>query len=124
MKKCIENSYAYISLEGGILFFKYKNQVTIGLQQAMEVVADRMKLQRGIPYPILCDIKGVMEVDRDARKYLAIEGTLLSRAIALITGNPVSERISNMYVKNYIPNVPVKICKDQEEGLKFLSLYK
>ncbi|MCX2681938.1 hypothetical protein OOZ15_18450 [Galbibacter sp. EGI 63066] len=124
MKKCIENSCAYISLEGGILFFKYKDQVTIGLKQAIEVVAARMKLQRGIAYPILCDINGIMEVDRDARKYLAIEGALLSKAIALITDNPVSERISNMYVKNYIPNVPVKICKDQEEGLKFLSFYK
>ncbi|MCX2680638.1 hypothetical protein OOZ15_11855 [Galbibacter sp. EGI 63066] len=123
MKKCIENSYAYISIQGGILFFEYKDQVTIGLQQAIEVVATRIKLQNGIPYPILCDIRGIKNIDKDARRYLSTEGSLLSKAVALISDTPLSHIVSELYVKNNNPPVPTKVFNEMEEGLAYLKSF-
>ena len=124
MRSSVESDLVSLCVKGGILFFKYKDQIHLGLQQAIEIVATRMKLQRGVPYPILCDISGVMDVDSEARRYLAVEGALLSKAIAFITDKPISERISHMFLKNYSAKFPVKVFKSKEEALKFLDLYK
>lgn len=113
-----------MGLKSGILFFKYKDHIRIGLKQAVEVVNTRLKLQEGIAYPILCDISGVREVDKDARNYLATEGSLFSKAIAFITDKPVSAQISKMFITNYTPPIPIRICQNKEEALDFLNAFK
>ena len=121
---CIKNNHACLHVKGGILFFKYKDHTHIGLRQAIEIVSARMQLQKGVSYPILCDIRGIKVIDKDARRYLAKEGSLYSKAVALIVDTPVSESISNLFLKTNNPSVPTKIFKNEEEGLQFLESYK
>ncbi|MCM5663653.1 DUF7793 family protein [Galbibacter mesophilus] len=123
MEESMENDYANLWIKDGILYFKYKDHVHIDLKKSIEIVSARLALQKGLEYPILSDITGVRELSKDARSYLASEGSVLSKAVAFVTNRPVSGRISKMFVENYRPSVPVKICNSTEEAITFLKTF-
>ncbi|MCR8668234.1 hypothetical protein NO995_11105 [Aestuariibaculum sp. M13] len=120
----LENDFASFWMEKNILFYVYKQDVEIDLLASIKIVSDRIKFQRGIAYPILCDVRGIRHMNKEARKYLASEGSLLSKAVALISNNPLSEMLSEMYVINGSPAVPTKIFLTVEEGIEYLETYK
>ena len=119
MKKHVENDFASFRLENGILQIVYKENVNLFLRDAMKVVAQRLSLQQGEAYPILCNIRGLRDISRDARGYFAVEGTLLIRALAFVSKSP----LYNMYTKLYINDIPpirIKMFTDERSALEFL----
>ncbi|SFS83958.1 hypothetical protein SAMN04487906_1839 [Zhouia amylolytica] len=124
MKNCIENDVASFWIQDEILFFNYKPGVAIHLPEAIRIVSDRLKLQQGEAYPILCNIQGVKEVSKQARRYLATEGTLLTKAVAFISHTPLAHILSQLYVKGNMPSIPTCVVQTKEEGIKFLKEFK
>ncbi|MCM4167371.1 hypothetical protein KCTC52924_02953 [Arenibacter antarcticus] len=121
MKSSIENECARLWIENGILYFTYKENVVIRLEEVIRIVADRLKLQQGKPFPILCNTIGIKTMEKDARLYFATEGSKLTIAVALISDNPLSQILTNMYVVGGLPSAPTKIVANEKEGLEFLS---
>lgn len=119
----VENNFASFWIQKGILYFKYKEDVDVDLDAAMQIVADRLELQKGKSYPILCDTRGVKSIDMNARRYLASEGTLFIKAIALLQDNPLSRIFSEIYVQGNKLPIPTKICDDTNAALQFLQDY-
>lgn len=117
----IENDYASLWIENNLLFFIYKEHVDIDLKAAIKIVEDRLKIQNGLSYPILCDIRGIRNINIEARDYLASEGSLYSTAVALISNTPLSDILSAMYVANSSPKVPTKVFTNYDEGLQYLK---
>lgn len=123
MKKYVENNFASFLLEKGILHICYKEDVSLLLRGAMEIVAQRLILQQGKAYPVLCHIRGLREVSRDAQKYLAVEGSLLIKALALVYTPPLSRVFFLLYLQNF-PPIPIKIFTEEARALEFLAPFR
>tara|TARA_R110002049_G_scaffold73897_2_gene190843 strand:- start:9372 stop:9749 length:378 start_codon:yes stop_codon:yes gene_type:complete len=121
MKNSFENEYAEYGIINGVVRFIYKQNVAIQLAGAMKIVSDRLHLQKGMAYPILCDIRGIIEIDKDARSFLANEGSTLTTAVAFISDNPLSKILTDLYLQANTPPIPTKVVNNESEGLQFLS---
>lgn len=118
-----ENEYALFWVENGILFFEYKPDVILDLNVAKRVVADRIQFQNEKTYPVLCDIRGIIDTDKSGRDYLAQSGSLLTKAVGLIVNQKVSITISNFYLQISKPTVPTKLFTNKEDGIIYLKHY-
>ncbi len=122
--KQIENDYATYSIDDGIVYIIYKEGISLDLNAAVKVVEDRLAFQNDKFYPVLCDIHGVKEVDKSARDYLAVEGSLLITSVAFIVKPPVSSWLSEFYLLTSKPPVPTKAFTELLEAKKFLNKFK
>nr|WP_315199889.1 hypothetical protein [uncultured Flavobacterium sp.] len=119
-----ENEYAQFWIKDGILFFEYRPNVVIDLTIAHRIVADRIQMQNEKSYPVLCDIRGVVDSDKAARDYLAQSGSVLAKAVSIVTNQSVSLIMTSFYLKICKPSVPTKIFTDDSSALAFLETYK
>jgi hypothetical protein len=118
-----ENEYAQFWIGNGILFFEYKPNTILGLEVAQTVVADRIHFQNEESYPVLCDVRGIVNTDKSGRDYLAQSGSVLTKAVALIVHQKVSLTISNFYLHISKPNVPTQLFNNQEDALEYLKQF-
>tara|TARA_R110000823_G_scaffold116844_3_gene240043 strand:- start:25798 stop:26172 length:375 start_codon:yes stop_codon:yes gene_type:complete len=119
----IENNYATYKIAAGVLYIRYHIGVSIDLPAAIQIVADRLHLQKGQAYPALCDMRGVREVKKAARDYLALEGSVLLKAVAFLVEPSVSEVISKFYLLASKPPIPAQAFQTSEEAEKYLVNY-
>lgn len=119
-----ENEYAHFWIQNNILFFEYKPDIVIDLNAAHRIVADRIHMQNERAYPILCDIRGVVDFDKAARDYLAQSGSVLTKAVGLVVQQNVSLIMTSFYLKICKPRVPTKLFTDKSAALAFLEAYK
>ncbi len=119
-----ENEYALFWVENGILFFEYKPDVILNLNVAKKVVADRIRFQNEKSYPVLCDIRGIIDTDKSGRDYLAHSGSMLTKAVGLIVHQKVSITISNFYLHVSKPTVPTRLFTSKEDAIDFLKQYQ
>lgn len=119
MERHVETEIATMWLKNGILFFIWKEHAHIDLPRAKTVVASRIRLQQGKPSPILCSLKGLKHVEKDAWRYLASEGTELVEVLALVATTPL-ERAFSKFIMSKMPTVPVSIFADLHEAEQFL----
>ncbi|SRX74736.1 DUF7793 family protein [Aequorivita antarctica] len=118
-----ENNYATYTIVEGILNIRYHIGVFINLSAAVEIVKDRLVLQQGQSYPALCDMRGVREVNKSARDYFAMEGSVLLKAVAFVVEPPVSDAISKFYLFANKPPIPTKAFYTIENAENFLIDY-
>lgn len=121
--ECYENEYARFCIEGNILFFEYKPDTIINLTVAQRVVSDRILLQNEKSYPVLCDVRGVIDSDKAGRDYLAQSGSVLTKAVGILGHLNVSETMTSFYLKINKPSVPTQFFTDKQSALTFLKAY-
>lgn len=124
MNIAFENEYATYSLEDGILYITYNKDVVLDLPAAVYVVKDRLLIHEGRSLPVICDIRQISEINKAARTYLSIEGSTLIKAVAFIVESPVSEMLSEFYLRTSKPPIPTESFNDIEQALKFLNKFK
>lgn len=118
-----QNETARIWIDGGILFFEYQPNTSLTLRNSREVVAARLALQENKSYPIFCDIRGIVTIDKQARDYLAKEGSALAKAVSSLALEPVSTSIVEFYIQTSKPRVPTKLFTNKFLALQFLEPY-
>jgi hypothetical protein len=116
-----ENDFARFWITDGILFFKYKPNTTIDIKVAKCVVTDRIRFQNERPYPILCDIRGIIVTEKAGRDYVAQAGSILTKAVGLIVHEKVLMTISTFYLEISKPSVPTRIFTREEDALVYLK---
>ncbi|MEE1963958.1 hypothetical protein V1387_14790 [Allomuricauda taeanensis] len=119
MKKCVENDMASMCLENGILFFSWKKEVDLDLSIAQGIVGDRLQLQQGKDYPVLCNLNGLRSVEKDAWRYLAGEGSELIKAIALVYSTPLEYALSKYFMKR-MSSIPTQVFGELSLAKEFL----
>ena len=124
MNKSLSNEYATFWIDDGILHFIYHPAGVIDITAAEKVVADRLKCQGDKAFPVFCDTRGLKDTDKAARDYLAREGSLLASAVAFLVNPPISQAITDFYVRTNKPLTPTKIFTEKYEALKFLKNYR
>ena len=123
MKKSTTNEYATFWIEEGILYFIYHPGTILNLRVAEKVVADRLKFQQDITYPVFCNAQGVKDTEKAARDFLAREGSFLVRAVAYLVNPPISHAITDFFLRANRPTIPAEIFTEKFEALSFLKPY-
>jgi hypothetical protein len=121
MDRYFENEYAACELKENILFFEYKKDVVINLASAKVIIADRIRFQREKAYPVLCDIRAIVDFDKEGRDYLAQHGSVLTKAVGIFGHGTVSILMVSFYLKINAPQVPTKVFTDKTAALEFLK---
>jgi hypothetical protein len=120
MKKHHENKYAVYILTKNLIHIMYKRGEGIDLKVAQIVVRDRMMVQEGQAMPVLCDIRELRMVNKEARDFFAIEGSLLIKALAFWIAPPVTDTISEFYLSTQRTHIPTKSFSLKSEALDYL----
>tara|TARA_R110000868_G_scaffold399620_1_gene673558 strand:+ start:324 stop:701 length:378 start_codon:yes stop_codon:yes gene_type:complete len=121
MRNFFENDYTSYRFLDGVLHIIYHQGVSIDLNAAVQIVEDRLSLHEGRDLPVVCDIRGIKEINKSARAYLAMEGSTLIKAVAVIVEPPVSEMLSEFYIRTSNPPIPTKSFENMQEALSFLN---
>jgi hypothetical protein len=120
----IENDFAKFWIEDGILYFVYKQGIKMNLEAAKRIVADRLKVQKGVSFPVFCDMKGVKDSDKPGRDYLAKEGSELVTAVAVMIDSPVTRIMLNFYLNINGPITPTRMFTEKDKALEYLATFK
>ena len=101
MKRTHENNYAIYLMADDLIHIIYKKVPYIDLKAAQVIVKDRMQLQEGREMPVLCDIREVRNINKAARDYFALEGSLWVQKLAFLIDPPVTDMISSIYLDTH-----------------------
>ncbi|MCK0156354.1 hypothetical protein MWU65_04130 [Cellulophaga sp. F20128] len=124
MRNLFENNYTSYRFYDGILHIIYHQGVSIDLDAAIQIVKDRLQLQEGQSIPVLCDIRGIKEISKSARAYLAIEGSIFIKALAVLVEPPVSKMLLAFYIRTSNPPIPNKSFETIDRALDYLNDFK
>ncbi|UGU15404.1 hypothetical protein LS482_17190 [Sinomicrobium kalidii] len=119
----VENEYATFWIHNGILFYVYKPNTTIDLYAAQKTVADRVKFQHKVAYPILYDVRGIVEADKAGRDYMGKRGYLLTKAVGFLVPPPVSIGLVPFFLEIHQPHAPTRLFTEEDQAIKFLKSY-
>jgi hypothetical protein len=122
-KPRFENEYASFWIEAGIVYFVYKPNSVVSLEAARKIVEDRVRFQKQQDFPIYCDIRGMKSADKEARNYLAKEGSSYARAVAVVVDSPMSKIIGNIYLGLNKPITPSRLFTDQKDAIEYLKQF-
>ncbi|AUP78706.1 DUF7793 family protein [Flavivirga eckloniae] len=120
----IENKFVKYWIEDDILYTVYKDGASIDLSGAIKIVKDRLFLQQGKDFLIYCDLRGVKSVNKSARNYFALEGSVLIKAVALLVNPPLTSAISGFFLKANNPAFKIQIFTEKEDAIEFLNNIK
>lgn len=120
----VDGEFAKMWIADGILFFVYKPVCIIDIKRAKVLVHQRLELQNEIEYPIFCDLREVHSAQKEARDYLASEGSLMTKALAFLVKDEHSLLILKMYMHTTTVKIPTQIFMNKTEALEFLKKFK
>ncbi|MCK0131583.1 hypothetical protein MWU59_08715 [Flavobacteriaceae bacterium F08102] len=124
MKDIYDTVYAKFWIHQGILHCIYKEIEFLDLAMAQSIVRERIQVQQDISYPIFCDLRGVKNSEKSARAYLAKNGSVLAKAVAIFDDRCVAEVMLQFYFTKSKPLVPSKLFNDYQQAIAFLQHYK
>ena len=125
-KQTIENEYAIISAENGILVGVYK-PIVIDIDGAKVVVKDRKKASDNELMPILVDGRKVKEITKEARDYFGSkEGSELLSAAAILVDSTLTTFLANFVLKISFrkQNIPMQVFNDRKKAINWLKQYR
>ncbi|PKD18406.1 hypothetical protein APR41_04445 [Salegentibacter salinarum] len=123
MIKRAQNNFAEVWIENDILYFVYAPLENLSLKIAKNLLKLRLSIQNNKGYPILCDLREVIQADKEAMDYLAKEGSVQATAVALLVQYPHTKSTAQFYLSTSIPKVDTEVFEDKLKALEFLSNY-
>lgn len=123
MQNYFENDFTQYMLMDNIVHIIYKKGVAIDLVASKRIVRDRLMFQEERAYPVLCDIRQLRKVDKAARDYLALEGSLLIKALAFIIEPPVTDAMTRFYLMTNHPDIPTASFQEISKALAYLGRF-
>ena len=115
--------YADMSFENGIFILTYKPLNLLDLTIAKKMVKDRLAFKEGQSYPSLFDIREVKSTSKEARDYMANEGSDLVKASALLINSSVTKMIGNFFISVSKPKSPTKLFTDKNKSIAWLQQF-
>jgi hypothetical protein len=128
MERSYINEYTEMRIKEGILYIKYKPNLKITLEVAMQCVNDRLNFCEGIPYPMIAELSDMKEVSKEAKKYLSSEeATIGIVAGAFIVRNHFYKLIGSVFVSLYVnlhPHTPPsKLFNNKSEAINWIKKF-
>ena len=108
--------------DDGIVRVKMKPNVQFSLQDAQATIRAISSVCGGKRCPALVDMRGLVSMDREARRYFAGEETAkVESAAALLIESPLSKAIGNFFMGLNKPIVPTRLFTSEAEALAWLK---
>ena len=121
----LENEYVKIWVEDGIVFEIFKPGTVINLQAGKKVVADRLKVSGGTTMPLFVDIRQLLSINRETRRYMASKDALhYLSAGAFLVKSTFNRLAFNAFRMISNPPIPTKGFTDKEKALSWLKYMK
>lgn len=119
-----ETEYSTTTLQDGIAQCIFSEIEEVDVRIAARTVTDRVAFFEGVAYPCLFDITKVKHSTKEARDYLANEGSELVAASAILVNSPVVRMMANFFIMVNKPNNPTRMFTDKESAIEWLSQFK
>ena len=124
-ERYIENDYAEIWYEDGIIYEIFKPNTVLSLAAANKVLDDRLNVSNKQICPIFVDIKHLIHADNKAKKlFSSVEGLQYLNAGAFVIDNYLSRLAFNIFMRIFKPVIPTRSFPDRESAVKWLQHYK
>lgn len=120
MNKNEHGNYVSIKFVGDILYVKFKKGKRIDIWAAKEIVRQRMEFHKDKSLPIICDVSNVKFVDLAAREYLAMEGSIFVKVLAIIAKQKTAEVMVKHYLNSYPAPMPIKLFSNKIQATEFI----
>lgn len=118
------NDHFEMWIEEGILHVVVLTD-SFTLDLAEECVRERMRITQGKSYPMLSDSRNVVNFEKEARKYLALNDNVANlNAGAILIKNQLQKILGNFFLLINKPDVPARLFTDKEEALAWLGHFK
>ncbi len=123
MNPTVETDYIRLELlPNGILIATYKRRTLIDLTMAKEIVKTRLDFTGLEPRPVLIYNQGVIEVEREARKYVSgPEGCAGLSCAAIMQDHVATVIILSMIMALDKPPMPVKFFSKSRRAMAWLE---
>ena len=120
--KQFENNQIRMVIEDGILYATYKAGLKMTIDDAKNIVNERLKILEGKSLPVLIIDSGVVSMDKSARDFLSSdEGILGLKAAAIIENSLFSKMLINFFLRLTNPKIQVKAFSNQDDALNWLK---
>lgn len=111
-------------IEDGVLIANMSKGLTVDVDQAQQMVIDRIAFQNDVEYPILIRVNGIKFASNKASSFMQKEGLRGLKAGAFIISNPVEKIILNFLIMIHKPKIPSKMFTSERDALKWLQQFK
>ncbi|HXP51234.1 MAG TPA: hypothetical protein VN922_14850 [Bacteroidia bacterium] len=119
-----ETSFAIAEIKDGILFITYKKGISVKLEDAKEMIKNRLLFTGNVAYPMLVQDEGAIHIDKDARDYMSNEGTQGVIAGAFVLRSVYGTFLINFYLSVTRPKIPSRMFTDRTKALEWLEQYR
>jgi hypothetical protein len=124
-EKYVENPYAEIWFENGVIYTVFKPNTVITMEVAERVTEDRIKVSEGRTLPIFIDLRNMVSTENAARAYMASKSAQkFISAGAILINNEIHRLLTNLWLKIDRPIIPTKSFTEKEKALQWLERYK
>jgi hypothetical protein len=121
----LEDEYSEMWIENGIGFQVYKPNLEITIDVARKMVEKRISSFNGISRPVLVDIRNLVSVDSESRRYFATrEAGQLIRAGAIYMNSRITMWFGNIFLNIDRPITPARLFTDKDKALAWLEQFK
>jgi hypothetical protein len=119
-----ESRFAVVEIKDDIYYVTYKKGITINLEDAKEMIRNRLIFAGNASYPMLVEEEGISSIAKDAREYMSKEGTAGVTAGAFILKSVYSTFLINFYLTVTRPKIPYRMFTDKTKAIEWLQQYK
>lgn len=115
------NIYLILWIEDNILYGRYADNLHLSLDIARYVVTERLKFCRYKDYLGFIDVRGIRSASKEAREYLANEGSEGIIAGALLIDSILTRTLGNIFLMINKPKMPSKLFTSEDEAIAWLK---
>lgn len=113
-----------VKKEEGIIHAIFGLNTVLTIEYAKKLVDYRLSISGTKSYPLYIDIRGIISIDKQTRKFLSgVEGTKQASAAAIHVDNPISKLFGNMFIIIDRPEKPIKLFTSKAKALKWLKRF-
>jgi hypothetical protein len=111
--------------ESDIIFNEYSKDLAVDLETAKELVANRLEFAGNSKHYMIMEMSNIKKISHDAKLFMQdAEGGLKNiLGAAFVVSNPVSELVSNIFIKTP-KNFPAKLFQKKEDALNWIKQLK
>ena len=121
----LETKHFQSEMDGNIIRVQYKPNLHITLEDAEQIVSERLNHYRNIEAPVLIRNAKIRTIDKSAREYLFDQekGLKNVKAVAIIYSNVVNKLLATFLFHRHTPPVPHRMFTDEQKAISWLQRY-
>lgn len=121
----LETKYFVSQLQDHILQVQYNPNLHLTLQDAEQIVAQRLRHYQDVQAPVLIKNAKVKTIDKAARDYLfdKEKGLKNVKAVAIVYSNIVNKLLATFIFYHHTPAIPHRMFTDEQKALCWLKQF-